>query len=142
MNPIEALISLLMDNIVFVVIIFMVVSTIVKNIRNAQPGAPKPPRNAMPPFGGEVFTGPSELPRRQHEEEERQEQPILVQESVPEPEQSTPAAAAHRAEKRPPAPQPADSASFLSAKNAAEGMMWSEVFGPPRALKPHRARRK
>jgi len=142
MNPIEALISLLMDNIVFVVIIFMVVSTIVKNIRNAQRGAPKPPRNAMPPFGGDVFTGPAERPSRQREEDWRQEQPIAVRESVPVPERSIPVPAPDRTERRAPTAKAADSSSFLNAQNAAQGMMWSEVFGPPRALRQHRMRRK
>lgn len=161
MNLISALLDLLFDNVFFLVILFGIISFVMNKIRGAQPTGQKPPRNAMPPFGGDVMPGPGTRrpPAAQRSQGRMYEsapapqpqtdaEPYLAMEMDPrlqrEAAQAPPSRPVRREARQPaPAAKPRSERSvLLNARHAAQGMMWSEVFGPPRALKQHRTRRR
>jgi hypothetical protein len=133
--------------------------------RNGRPGprpgqGPRPPRpqSGMPPFGMPPFGGDFSFPAKR-EAETAADHAGKTGAVLPEAARSSQHAAA---EARPdhsrlpqdvraasPVSQPADSGQIRQnrgkkripctphASRAVEGMMWAEVFGPPRAKKPY-----
>jgi hypothetical protein len=160
------LMDLLFDNLFFVVILFSVVSFLVNKIRGAASPTHPPRRNTMPPFGGEgPFAGgstaePSEVGGRMSRGEPVFEtapstmsslEPSYVQEALyeqrlTEEREIVPPPPMRKATPRPALARPSSDAAnhtmSLHARNAAQGMIWSEVFGPPRARRPHDSRRR
>jgi hypothetical protein len=154
---IEALFDLITSNFLFLAVIFGVISFLLNKIRGA--GAPngQPRTNTMPPFGGEGPLGggmtrgepaygsePMQVPAvtfpQRLEDDAAAPQPLDAR------SQEAPLARKPGAPLRPsPMPESMDKGAAvnpvaLHARNAAQGMIWAEVFGPPRALKPHKRR--
>jgi hypothetical protein len=149
---IRILLNLLFDNPLVALIAFGIVSFVVNKLRGAGAGQGNAPRRGgMPPFGGD---GPLAPPARPDGGMSRGESAGRARPLEPAAAPPEPALAAARADaepaprpaaapKRRPAAPAASAASARSpgvhARNAAQGMIWSEIYGPPRALRPHRA---
>ncbi len=162
---IRILLNIVFDNPLIAIVAFGVVSFMVNKLRGAGAGQNPPRRGGMPPFGGD---GPLAPPARpdgrmsrgepagparppayevepydapaQYEPEPAYEPPARERDPAP----AATASPKRRADPSPTvgsAPSPARAAG-LHARNAAQGMIWSEIYGPPRALRPHRATKK
>jgi hypothetical protein len=157
LDVIGFLLDLVFDNVFVLAVLFGFISLLFNKIRGA--GSPgQPPRSAMPPFSGEGPLGPMARggmsrgePAGQVGHPEPQTAPVReVYEAIsemrsaidmPEADPIEPSTGLRGASKSGQLPVYASS-SRLNARNAAQGMIWSEVFGPPRARKPHTARRR
>ena len=147
---IRLLLNLVFDNPIVAVIAFGIVSFLLNKLRSAGAQQSAPPRGGMPPFGGQ---GP--LPARGDMSRgqpagRRSAEPVgetASAASTPAPAAVEPAVAppATRKPRTAPAPtvsaaaKPTRAAPSLHARNAVQGMIWSEIYGPPRAVRPHRS---
>ncbi|WP_309123044.1 hypothetical protein [Paenibacillus sp.] len=161
-DVIRILLNIVFDNPLIALIAFGIVSFVLNKARGAGAGKGDPRRGSMPPFGGGGPLAPpnggggmsrgepggSERPSA-HEREPAHYEPSVQPAAAYEHASSEPAAApspsaATMSRRRPAAapaaskPAPARSAG-VHARNAAQGMIWSEIYGPPRAIRPHRA---
>jgi len=162
------LLDLVFDNVFVVAIVFGIVSFLINKIRGANAPTSGPRRGGMPPFGGE---GPPFGGGLSRGEPARPAAPSPLQPGAPRsagwepPEPGAqqapapePGAPAHDAQPAPelaaaaarpaPAPRAASAAApkrrpaGIDPRRAAEGMIWAEVFGPPRAIRPHDSRKR
>ncbi|WP_054975961.1 hypothetical protein [Paenibacillus sp. A3] len=165
----RTIVDLILSNWFVVVILYIVLSGIVRKLRTGGKGGrgvPQPqgktPKGGMPPFGGDGSGWPgsaqpmpkakpaqarpadSGAPRQQRAEMDcRRSQPAPLPEAIaapaPAPEQPFSAAAAFpSAEPRGSGDSAAASLGSLTPQDAARGVLWAEILGPPRAKRPFR----
>ncbi|UUZ85507.1 hypothetical protein LJK88_19470 [Paenibacillus sp. P26] len=145
-----------------VVILYIVLSSILRSVRPAQSGrgstAPGRPAKGMPPFGGGGMGWPgrsaeprmskaSPSPRR--EAPSAKPSPSPAMKAAPTAESVQTAAAGHGHEERlkvsaqpsersKPAAGAGTSPGLLNPEDASRGVLWAEILGPPRAKRPYR----
>lgn len=172
MELISLLLDLVFDNIFFLVIIFSAISFLINKFKGTPSQNQTPRRNTMPPFGGDgpfggnpMAPAPStaetqhgrggmsrgepamEAPHSEWQEPARFEEVLEVKPiEVQRPARVSSVPSAPRVRSPGPAADPAartrPRGMSLHARNAAQGMIWSEVFGPPRAMKQHQLRKR
>ncbi|MCZ8511173.1 hypothetical protein O9H85_01705 [Paenibacillus filicis] len=157
-----SLIDFLLKNWIFVVIAYMAVSVVVKRMRppssaEAPPKkAPAKPARGMPPFGGGGFGWPGQPAETGMTKASKATRPAgssAVPGSHPgdpgpkaDPAYESPAARMERGESRRTLPAAPDGAvktaeraePLLSPQDAARGVLWAEILGPPRAKRPYK----
>lgn len=161
---ISLLLNLIFDNVFVVVILFGIISFLMNKMKGTNPRDAAPRRNAMPPFGG---GGPLEFPGQGGRTKSMDAMPPVqpagpvVQEMEWEPEpESVPDMAKRTDTDRVPPVQPSAPTvaagrrtqtnntaplirtEAMHARHAAQGMIWAEVFGQPRAKRPHGTQRR
>jgi hypothetical protein len=130
-----AIIEFLFNNIVVLIFIFGLISFLLQRRRGNT--TPQQGRGAMPPFGGEPGrtitasrgTPPRSVPPSNVESARVSPEPVVrpaltdlaVVSAEPKTRQAT----------------PAFQTPNVRFNNPVQGMIWAEVFGPPRSRKPH-----
>ncbi|TLS50342.1 hypothetical protein FE782_20145 [Paenibacillus antri] len=154
---IRVLLNIVFDNPLIALIAFGIVSFVLNKARGAGAGKGDNRRGGMPPFGGGGPLAPPnggggmsrgepagrERPPAFEQETAHYEpsvQPAAAYEPAATPSPSEAALSRRRPAAAPAASKPAPTRSAgVHARNAAQGMIWSEIYGPPRAVRPHRA---
>lgn len=165
----RTIVDLILSNWFVVVILYIVLSGIVRKLRTGGKGGrgvPQPqgraPKGGMPPFGGDGSGWPGSaksMPKAQPvqarpsalggdrpqpaEMDRRRSQPAPLPDAnaaaAPAPEQpSTAAAALPSADPRGSGESAASAFGSLTPQDAARGVLWAEILGPPRAKRPFR----
>ncbi|TVY09654.1 hypothetical protein [Paenibacillus cremeus] len=154
------ILQFLFKNWFILIVLFIIVGRIFGRIRGATGAAPQQgrPSKGMPSFGGGPGTGPTsgrEEGRARRMPATVQAQPTYKASTAPvmtrgadAPERASEAVPAATRTPQPihkaPAEAAADTASPagglgpLTAQDAARGVLWAEILGPPRAKRPYR----
>lgn len=158
MDIINTLIDLVFDNFFVVIILLGILSFLTQKIRGGGNPSRGPqrrgPTSSMPPFGGDgplgggggLFgrpgDGPNREPLRRQQAESAPQYPKYAEQK---PERTLPADDIQPmpgvAARRQGGGAGKARAIRLDAADAAQGMIWAEVFGPPRARRRHQSRR-
>lgn len=149
MNVIFGLIELLFDNFFLLLILLGVFSVLRSKMQGGGRTGQRPQHRPMPPpppFSGhsQPQRFPPEPQRAMQREPELQREPEQeVRRNAPEPSEPIQVRRPDVSAKPPARAVQQSSAqtrrALLHPQHAAQGLMWSEVLGPPRALQPHRA---
>ncbi|KZE76480.1 hypothetical protein AV654_23760 [Paenibacillus elgii] len=165
----RTILDLIMSNWFVVVILYIVLSSIVRKLKTGGKGGrgvPQPqrrePKGSMPPFGGDVSGWPGSakpMPKAQPvqarpaqsggvrpqpaEMDRRRSRLAPLPEAnaaaAPSPERpSASATAPSFAELQGPGENAAAAFGGLTPQDAARGVLWAEILGPPRAKRPFR----
>jgi hypothetical protein len=148
------LFELLLDNIVFVVIAIGFLSSFLRKVKQGQEQSGEKQSQGMPPFGqGSPTPARRARPARVEQAPVRPQQDIIradddVQKpfadwTIPVDREEAPRVSAVRVKREDESPVAAAPSAFggISSSQAAQGIVWAEVLGPPRAKRPYGTRR-
>jgi hypothetical protein len=148
------LFELLLENIVFVVIAIGFITSFLRKVKQGQEQSGEQQSQGMPPFGqGSAPSSRKARPARvEHAPVRPQQEMVRAEESLPEQyadwrvlaqgqETSRISSVKGIQENNKPVAAASSLSGEISPAQAAQGIVWAEVFGPPRAKRPYGTRR-